>query len=264
MYNGYKYDEHRCAILGRMLDMQSSIQHIEEFDHPPMDTRSDPHDLLVFAISLRNWVAAARWAVDARDSERKNVWNLDCVGNFGIAKSLFLDSEQPNAEFEVTGAQLHVYGDIDAGFAKRFIEFLNSHPDLEEVTLGSAGGSVADAIVAGLAIRHRGLSTTIYGNCYSACPLVFLGGVRRVVWAAPYRLGFHQIYQGEGVPLPFDDDTYIALAGYAERMGADAELLLLWMYSAGPEEIYEPPVDDLCLARIATFVQRRCGIDLRP
>ena len=94
MYNGYKYDEHRCAILGRMLEMQSAIQHIEEFDYPPMDTRSDPHELLVFAISLRNWVGAAQWAVEASDSERKNVWNLDCVGNFGIGKSLYVDSKK--------------------------------------------------------------------------------------------------------------------------------------------------------------------------
>jgi len=263
MYNNYKYGEHRCAILGRMLDMHKSIQHIEEFDYPPMNAQSDPHELLVFSISLWSWVSAAQWALDANDSKRKNVWNLDCVGSFGIVRSLYVESEQSNAKFEVRGTQLHVYGDIDAGFAKRFVDYLKSHPDVNEVMLGSAGGSIADALIAGLAIRHRGINTTIYGNCYSACPLVFLGGVRRVVWVAPHRLGFHQIYQGNGIPISFDDEIYLTVARYANRMGADAAILLSWMYSTGPAGMYEPPVDDLCVARVATFVQRRCGIDMQ-
>lgn len=262
-YSGYKYDEHRCAILGRMLNMQEQIRHIEEFNYPPLDARSDPHDLLVFSISLSNWVGAARWAVDAAPSQRANVWNLDCVGQFGISSSLFVESDKPNAEFEVKGTQLHVYGDIDEGFARRFMKVLNANPNLTEVTLGSAGGSVADAIFAGLAIRQHKLNTTIYGNCYSACPLVFLGGVRRVIWAAPYRLGFHQIYTGQGNPIPFDAKLYKTVAGYTEQMGASAAIVVSWMYSASPSDMFEPQVDDLCTSRVATFVQRRCGIDMQ-
>lgn len=264
MYNGYKSLEHQCAILGRMLDHAEAIRHLEEFDYPPMDAGSDPHDLLVFSISLENWVAAARWAKSATLDQRVNRWSLDCVGQFGIAPTLFMESAKPEAEFEVDGKQLHVYGDIDVGFAERFEQALNANTSISEVTLGSGGGSVRDALIAGLLIRSRGLDTTIYGNCYSACPLVFLGGNHRIVWAAPHRLGFHQIYTGEGVPIPFDDQLYKLVAQYIAEMGGDPSVVLAWMYSAGPSEMFEPEPEDLCTANVATFVQRICGRDMNP
>jgi hypothetical protein len=262
MYNGYMATEHRCAILGRMLGHADDVGHIEKFDHPPMDARSEPHDLLVFSISLENWVAAARWATQATQDQRAKTWNLDCVGKFGIARNLHVESGAPDAEFKVEGGQLHVYGDIDRGFAARFIAMLDAHPEVQEVTLGSAGGSVRDALVAGAAIRSRGLGTTIYGNCYSACPLVFLGGVRRVVWAAPYRLGFHQIYTDEG-PVPFGAEVYRRVADYTWAMGADPEAVLRWMRSAPPSGMHEPEPEALCGAEVATFVQRICGADMQ-
>jgi hypothetical protein len=264
MYNGYKGLEHECAILGRMLDHAQAIRHLEEFEYPPMDDRSDPHDLLIFSISLENWVAAARWAKNATVDQRINRWNLDCIGQFGITSNLFMKSARPEAEFVADGMQLHVYGDIDAGFAKRFEQALNANMSISEVTLGSGGGSVRDALLAGILIRNRGLDTTIYGNCYSACPLVFLGGKRRVVWAAPHRLGFHQIYTGEGVPIPFDDPIYALVARYVAEMGGNPSTLLAWMFSAGPNEMFEPEPDDLCAANVATFVQRICGRDMQP
>ena len=264
MYNGYKSQEHECAILGRMLNQPAAIRHLEDFEYPPMDSRSDPHDLLVFSISLENWVGAARWATSATADQRINRWNLDCVGNFGIATTLSMKPEKPEAEFQVEGRQLHVYGEIDAGFAERFEQALDANKDIAEITLGSGGGSVRDAVLAGVLIRTRGLDTTIYGNCYSACPLVFLGGIRRVVWAAPYRLGFHQIYSGDGIPIPFDDELYRLVAKYIAAMGGDPSLVLAWMYSAPPTDMFEPELEELCLARVSTFVQRICNVDTSP
>jgi hypothetical protein len=264
MYNGYMSQEHECAILGRMLDQSDAIRHLEEFEYPPMDSRSDPHDLLIFAISLENWVAAARRATSATEDQRKNRWNLDCVGKFAIAPTLFLESGRPEAEFQVEAQQLHVYGDIDAGFAERFEKALDANTGITEVTLGSGGGSVRDAILAGLMIRARNLDTTIYGNCYSACPLVFLGGTKRVVWAAPYRFGFHQVYTREGIPIPFDDELYTLVAKYIAVMGGDPSLVLAWMYSAPPSEMFEPDPSDLCTAKVATFVQRICSANSSP
>jgi hypothetical protein len=263
-YNGYKSVEHQCAILGRMLDHAEAIRHLEEFDYPPMDAKSVPHDLLVFSISLENWGAAARWAKGATADQRINRWNLDCVGQFGIGATLFMEAGKPEAEFVVNGTQLDVYGDIDGGFAERFEQALNANTFISEVTLGSGGGSVRDALLAGLMIRSRGLDTTIYGNCFSACPLVFLGGYHRIVWAAPYRLGFHQIYTGAGAPIPFDDQLYALVGQYILEMGGDPSRVLAWMYSAGPSEMFEPEPEELCAANFATFVQRICGRDMQP
>lgn len=262
MYNGYKSVEHRCAITGRMLGQVEAIRHIEEFDYPPMDARSEPHDLLVFSISLDNWAGAARWALAASEAQLINFWNLDCVGQFEIAANVFMQSTSPIADFEMKGSQLHVYGDIEFGFAKRFAAVLNASPGVTEVTLGSGGGSVADALIAGTMIRNRGLNTTLYGNCYSACPLVFMGGTRRTLWAAPYRLGFHQIYTGNGVPLAFEDELYELVGHYIVRMGGDPVPVLLWMFSASPSEMFEPQPKELCAAVVVTWAQRVCGIEM--
>ncbi len=261
MYNGYQYDRHRCAILGRMLGMGDLIKSIEVFEYPPIGPQSDPHDLLVFSISLDNWAGAARWALDASDDQRKNTWNLDCVGKMGIPLTAMLQSWKPQAEFEREGTQLNVYGDIDSGFFERFAEALKQNPGVTEITFGSAGGSVRDAILAGYEIRRRGLDTTIYGNCFSACPLVFMGGVHRVVWAAPYRLGFHKIYVGQGTPLPLTDDAYGLVAGYLNDVGVNSLTVIQWMFSAEPDGMYIPPFDQLCAPRVATFVQRVCNSD---
>ena len=264
MYNGYMSVEHQCAILGRMLKHGDAIRHIEEFEYPPMNAGSDPHELLVFSISLENWVAAARWAKNATEDQRINRWNLDCVGQFGIPSTLFVESAKPKAEFVAEGTQLHVYGNIDFGFAERLEQALNSNPSVTEVTLGSGGGSVRDALIAGLLIRSRRLDTTIYGNCYSACPLVFLGGTHRVIWASPYRLGFHQIYTGAGSPIPLDDQLYHLVAQYVAEMGGDPPTVLAWMHSAGPSEMFEPDPEQICAAKFATFVQRVCNLGISP
>ena len=264
MYNGYKSVEHRCAIVGRMLGHIEAIKHIEEFEYPPMDARSDPQDLLVFAISLDNWAGGAKWAINATNDQRINFWNLDCVGRFEIASDLFMENDNPSAEFRVDGNRLDVYGDIEFGFADRFAAILDASPSVTVVTLGSGGGSVRDALIAGMLIRQRGLDTSLWGNCYSACPLVFMGGIGRLVWAAPYRLGFHQIYTGEGIPIAFDDPLYQLVYQYIREMGGNPEYVLPWMFMALPSDMHEPHPQELCDAFVATWVQRKCAIDIVP
>jgi hypothetical protein len=259
MYNGYQYELHRCAILGRMLGRTEIIQEIERLEYPPLNTLSEPHDLLVFSISLESWVAAARWASSAEIHQRINTWNLDCVGQYNIPRSMYIESPREEADFARDGTQLLVYGSIDLGFYDRFLEVLNSHPGIEEIVLGSGGGSVRDAILSGIEIRRRGLNTTIFGNCLSACPLVFMGGTQRVIWAGPYRLGFHQISRRNGAAVSADDPAYLLTANYLNQMGIDQSTVIRWMLSATPHEMYEPDVRTLCAPRVATFVQRVCN-----
>ncbi|WP_282078637.1 hypothetical protein [Epibacterium ulvae] len=258
-YNGYQFDRHLCAIVGRMLEQVEAIKEIENLDYPPMNATSDAHDLLVFSISLENWTIAARRAVDMNRDERINVWNLDCVGEMGIPANLFMESAQPNAAFDLSGQTLLVYGDIEEGFFDRLKSQLDANPQILEIALGSGGGSVRDALLSGYEIRRRGLSTTIYGNCFSACPLVFMGGETRVLWASPSRLGFHQIYTGDGKALPVEDPIYSLTTQYMAAMGVNPQVIIPWMLSARPDEMFEPEVSDLCAPGVATFVQRVCG-----
>jgi hypothetical protein len=257
MYNGYEFDRHQCAIVGRMLGLQDVIVDLETMPYPPMDQTSDPHDLLVFSISLENWVLAARRALAMDDGQLRYTWNLDCVGALGISTAHYIENPNPNAQFRAEGDTLYVYGAIDFGFYDRFEEALRGHPLIRKVALGSGGGSVRDAILAGLEIRTLGLDTTIYGNCSSACPLVFMGGRNRVIWANSSRLGFHQVSR-LGVAIPHDDDTYGRIAAYLNLMGIEANAVIRWMLAAPPEEMHIPPVAELCSPGAATWVQRVC------
>lgn len=269
-----KFHQHRCAILGRMLGYAEAIQHLEHFDlakmdksaWPKMDESNRPIDLLVFALTLYNWVAAAEESVEMAKHQRISVWNLECIGDMKISPSFYTENDRPNAGFSFRTINpgrdvMEVYGNIDEGFFERFSKALRSNPDVQEVSFGSAGGSIADAIKAGYEIREAGLTTVLHGNCFSACPLLFVAGVDRILWAAPHRLGFHQIYYQSGVPATIFDPIYGQVERYLVAMGVDPNPVINWMLSRSPTEVFIPSVDDLCAPRVATFVQRRCGFD---
>lgn len=258
MYSGYHFERHQCAIIGRMLGMDDVVSELERITYPPMDETSDTQDLLVFSVSLENWVAAAEGALKMDESRRRSVWNLDCVGSHGISKNYFIENAMPEAQFEIKDGTLYIYGDIDHGFYLRFKVALTSGEPITRVALGSGGGSVIDALMTGREIRTRGLDTTIYGNCFSACPLVFMGGEARLLWASPSRLGFHQV-SSDGKPVPLDDDIYSLISQYVNAMGVDTSLALTWMKSAPLEDMYEPSPLDLCISGVATWIQRVCG-----
>lgn len=246
-----------------MLGQADAVQIIETFDYPPMDLRGDPFELWLFSISLDNWVSSAHWARAAEDHSRINTWNLDCVGRYAIPLSAALDSPGPEAEFRVDDMDFYVYGDIEPGFAKRFTQALTANPQITRVWLGSTGGSVTDAVEAGLLIRELGLDTALFGNCYSACPLVFMAGTRREIWAgsAPHGLGFHQISTANREAAPPDHPAYGLIVSYVSAMAVDPVPVLNWMLATPPSDILEPGLENLCAAAVATFVQRVCTSD---
>lgn len=262
MYNDWHITRHTCAILGRMLRQVEHIRHLEEIDHPPLPEPPPDdfyaHEMLVFSISLENWAFVARKLVAASEVECINTWNLTCVGYLDIPEATALASPRPEADFVRDGTWLRVLGDIDRGFIGRFRAALDANPGINEVVLGSDGGSVADALAAGRLIRARGLKTTLGGNCNSACPLVFLGGRERIVWASTARLGFHQISRS-GLAVPATDPIYAQVAVYIAEMGGDPLALTRWMLSAPPSEMARPEPADYCALGLATWVQRICG-----
>jgi hypothetical protein len=113
--------------------------------------------------------------------DRIELWNLDCVGQHEIGRRHAIASIAPKATFRRHADSIVVLGDIDAGFYERFRAILASSNGVTTISLGSGGGSVRDAIMTGLLIRKAGLRTTLFADCYSACPLIFLGGVNRTI-----------------------------------------------------------------------------------
>ncbi|SMX50819.1 hypothetical protein [Maliponia aquimaris] len=252
-------ERHRCAILGRMLGRADAVRELIRTDLPPITESLDGYEAVEIGASLGNWVGEAKWAVSATEADRIGKWNLDCVGTM-VAATAYIDNPTPEAEFAAEGSGMTVYGDIDLGFFERFSAFLAQHPDVTLIALGSGGGSVKDAMQTGREIRVRGIETVLTGNCYSACPLVFAGGVERTVWADVRNdFGFHRLSTRDGLPLPDDHPFYGLIAEYLTEMGVDAEMLIGWMLKAGPQGLFSPEPQVLCDPNLATFVQRICA-----
>lgn len=256
--NGIGHDQHICAIVGRMLGFREEISLAETFKDPPLTKDADPFELMTHSMFLDSWVAAAKRAIAMTRNQQASLWNLECVGKHGIPVTALITDPSIKGEFSLLDETLVIYGDIDSGFYERFMQALVDFPQAKTVAMGSAGGSVRDAILTGYEIRNRGLSTTLHGPCFSACPLVFAGGVSRTIWMGPGpHLGFHQIYNSSGA-LPLDHTAYQAVKIYLSEMGVDPSGVIAWMASATPDEIFEPDLELLCKVGIATWVQRTC------
>lgn len=247
---------HQCAILGRMLGKPELVSHLEE----PLPPLTAPlGEVWSASESLNQWVHTAKRLVETPEVERTNIWNLECVGHFDIPKTGFDKPGQQSVTIRADGSYLWVYGDIVQGFYDEFVIALNEHPEVTTIGLGSGGGSVRDAILAGSEIRKRGLNTQLTGPCLSACPIVFIGGVSRNVMQPFPPLGFHQMYS-EGGALALNDPTYQLVADYAWAMGIDGTWFVLQMAAAEPtdmnmqgDDLVER--DELCIRRAVTWYQ---------
>ena len=250
-----------CASLAFLFEKDAIFKRLGTIEDTPRETYLET-PLAVKSDSLlhTNWALAADNILSMSQRDRVETWNLDCVRQYDIAQEEAMPRIAPAAEFEVHEDQLHVLGDIDTGFYNRFAAILAKSPTVKYIVLGSGGGSVRDAILAGVLIRKMGLETTLKSDCYSACPLLFLGGKQRTVWSPYRRLGFHQVSR-EGHAVPADDSVYDLIQRYATSMGADSAFLLAQMRSSKPEAMSYPDVWDLCTPRITTWVQRACWIE---
>ena len=247
---------HRCSILGRMLGYTDHVGHLEpEYPDPDSDTGNGYR---YAARSLDNWVRVAEYLLSQPTDRRVRIWNLECAGHHEIPAYLYHgESEETFYDVIDNGLVLRILGDVESGFADQMISALDSNPSVRAVALGSQGGSVAEAIAAGSEIRRRGLETTVWANCYSACPLVLLGGARRTMWSPYSDIGFHQLSTPDGALEP-DSAWYGVLGEYIEAMGANPRTVLAYIFAAEPDEIFIPPIGELCDAGVTTWIQRIC------
>ena len=260
-YNDMDSKEHACYSLGILNGKIGSVKHLKLHRNPSFRAKDsyDAHDLRVKAQSLENFIAAAEYAIKLTPQKRFAEWNLDCVGQLKISANTTKSTEQKIFySLENNGTVLRILGDIEDGFSLRLKNAIDKNPKITTVALGSGGGVVVEALKAGYYIRSRGLDTILWNNCFSACPLVFLGGINRTV-PSPYPyLGFHQAYTSAG-PAPLNSDVYKIIARYVQDMGASSKFVLSNMFSASPTEMkIIKGGSELCAYKIATNVQRTC------
>jgi hypothetical protein len=184
----------------------------------------------------------------------KHNWNLGCAGNEKLNGSAYVNPDTA-AFYDVEGTTLSILGDVEEGFAQKVIDALNAHPNIDTVALGSGGGYVYESFLAGEAIRSRGLTTTLYNDCMSACTFVFLAGVDRQVWSPYPRLGFHMASL-DGVEVHPGDSVYEAVRLYSDSLGVSGLGVVGLMMKAGAADMHFPNLDKLGEMGIVTWCQR--------
>jgi hypothetical protein len=111
-------------------------------------------------------------------------------------------------------------GRIEPGTAMEFASFLKSaEGKAKRVWLHSSGGSLADALAMGHAIRKAKLDTAVPDNAYcaSSCPLVLASGVGRNAGRKTW-IGVHQVYT-----LPSQNGTIHEGLANAQRISAECQ-----------------------------------------
>lgn len=264
MYNEVDIPTHKCYALGVLLGFSPYVQHLrfQRGNVPIAKDSNHAQDLRVQAQSLDNFISVVEYVAKLPSGQRNITWNLDCSGQHGISQSLFI-KESESAFFNIVdeGRGLKILGAIEPGFSARLRYTLQQFPNVKYVALGSGGGSISEALAAGRMIRYMGLRTTIWSDCYSACPLVFMGGTERIIYSPYPSLGFHQIYTTRG-PLPLNSPVYSQVRSYIREMGIDDNSIIAAMAQAGPMDMNTINGADstLCNTRVATWVQRVCSV----
>lgn len=271
------FDEYsQCLVLAYQVGAESSVMPMQDYfvskvqDALMSDDAEHKRSIADWLIVLRSYHELAEGR-SLSDADR--LWTYECLNKtmqsaFSDFSFTVLPSEDGVAfvdgfySYDDRSATIRVLGEIGSGFSDLFVEALAAHPEAQNVALGSSGGNVSEAIIAGSLIRAMGLNTEIASQCDSACPLVFLGGVSRAMWDPLDRPlpRFHMLSLDGVTPIPINDLTYSAIAEYVASMGVDQEAYVAWMMSAPPgeESYFTPDVQDLCEANFATWIQRNC------
>lgn len=253
----------RCTILAELIGIGDISEHVDFYGPAPWERMALPgpgvtpddgllQKLLTYAWNREVWANMAEQVLPASADQRAETWELQCNGQHGIPEGLLGPRWDTEASFRVDGGALYVLGDIVPGFYAEFAQAL-ARNDIRTVMLGSRGGSVLDAMQAGGLIRQEGLAVALYGDCESACPLVYVAGAAPRIQDLPlHRLGFHQISVG-GAAIPLDHEIYEVVAAYIDAMGVNSDYILTAMQDTPPETMWHPPYQWLCDAGVAWF-----------
>ncbi|WP_127555434.1 hypothetical protein [Saccharospirillum alexandrii] len=106
------------------------------------------------------------------------------------------DDVLPSFDLTLSNQKDHIRldGYIDFGVTQALSTLLEQEDSVVHLRLQSRGGLVAEARGLVRLVNEFGLSTSAYGDCASACTLVFIAGQTRYL-EPDARLGFHRYAQ---------------------------------------------------------------------
>ena len=158
-------------------------------------------------------------------------------------------------------------GYIDAGADERFREFILPFASVTMICLDSPGGDVGSAIRIAADIRLLGLSTCSFeeyrwpriraksARCYSACSIIFMGGVHRVSGGdTKTPIGIHELqFSSKAAQEMSVDRIYQNLAFFLEQLDVNPDLLRL-AAQVPAADIYLLSIEEARLFRVLTDV----------
>ena len=181
---------------------------------------------------------------------------IDLPSDLGALEFRFLDREG-------YGRIMVLEGGVAPGDAARFEAALAEAAESAAgppafVALHSPGGSLADALEIGRAIREAGLNTLVVadGACLSACPTILFGGVERHVSAKAW-IGMHQSFLADVSvvttrrALEEVQTMQGEVIAFARDMGVDPAVHVHAL-TTPPDEIYYLLPEEMETYRVAT------------
>lgn len=164
----------------------------------------------------------------------KNIFILIIVTNSVISYS--------NDKFKIDGTILHyntnlasdeIDQEITLEDVEKFREILKKNPNLETVHITSWGGLIdASVHIADLIIDYE-LNTHVKEICFSACPIIFLGGDTRTLDRGS-KIGFHRgFWTSEDMKYYYEDKETQEYYGWKNPYDFSS-----WVYESTQEEIY--------------------------
>ncbi|MDA9810556.1 hypothetical protein PQY68_05930 [Planktomarina temperata] len=164
-------------------------------------------------------------------------------------------------------------GGLDAYNETEVISYLFDHPEIKTLRVTGPGGyGPAARAISDYLLRHS-INTVAFGECYSACARIFLGGKSRML-APGATLGFHRpwivkesekrFYEAnrikekweeefDYVPWIYDVAIGDVVEGLTFLRSRDVEMdFILKIYSTSSYDIWEPSRDELLEAGVLT------------
>lgn len=251
--------EHYCSILADLLQVPETVPEEYMLEDPGL-LSNEPYQLRLYAQSLQNYAELAFSLMPQGDFSLRYLWNLNCWSRFELSRH-FTDDRYQDYVVSTTPDRktLRIVGDIRSGLFGVIARRLTVHRSIQNVELGSFGGNVYEAIQIGELIRKKGLNTVLSNNCFSACTLIFLGGVERQIPAPYYSLGFHRV-TSRGWPVPENDEVYEKIKSYAQRMMGDGDAIIRANLTGNGFDYFMYARAELCSLSIATRVDGLCEV----
>lgn len=170
-YSAVDSERHQCYALATLLGKDSLARRIAVDYRPNVELKTieNAQDVAIAAHSMHVFTEVVKEVIAWDKGQREEEWNLGCVGSHQIGTEEFVGQPEPSFfRLRANRTVLIVLGDVETGFFNKLKTAVDANPRVQTILLGSGGGSVYEALMAGRYLRQRGLNTELWNSCLSA------------------------------------------------------------------------------------------------